>query len=482
MVKFIFLLSVLVLCMKQIQAQSAFFGVYSLNGYDSGADILELEDGGFLMLGASNSINQMENQLFVGKIGPNGNMLWSKDFGGSEIEMGKKILKIGNTFYLCGTSSSTINGHFDFLMLKMTSNGNFENVNYFGSTSWEFLADAIVLPDSSIWLAGRTDNSSDGLDDAWMIHVDSNGAVLDAIQSQLLGHDEITSLAMSGDSILYVAGNRFSIDSNYQRGYISAYSTTGTLIWDKEYGDLRPHEINKILVTEHGLYAVGSHFISADTTWKDYYIRLQLNGNIVEVNHGFDIGDKRLKDIAQISTYKYFLAGDVDNQYSFAGGTDVSYFRYTETLDYDNSAVELKVDNPDKHGSMRPTSDGGFVTIGTSSDLGFGDVSIYVLKIGPNSLYPDMSNPEHYVLVGLNEVTQGELEVYPNPTDGVLELRFPFEANGEVALYDLSGKLVRQEFSDENSLKWDVNNLEKGMYLLKYSSGSGQITKRIIKN
>jgi hypothetical protein len=72
------------------------------------------------------------------------------------------------------------------------------------------------------------------------------------------------------------------------------------------------------------------------------------------------------------------------------------------------------------------------------------------------------------VLVGTNEQTETTLQVWPNPTKGLLYI----EADNinKVEIYNLLGQIV---LSAEKVETIDVSSLEKGVYFLRVSDENG---------
>ena len=77
------------------------------------------------------------------------------------------------------------------------------------------------------------------------------------------------------------------------------------------------------------------------------------------------------------------------------------------------------------------------------------------------------------------------LEIYPNPTDGVVNISFdPQEsAKAELSLRDISGKLIMiKEYQNLNgrfSEPFDFSTLPKGVYMLKVESGGLSAIRRL---
>ncbi len=95
---------------------------------------------------------------------------------------------------------------------------------------------------------------------------------------------------------------------------------------------------------------------------------------------------------------------------------------------------------------------------------------------------------------GINSVSIGEnplaqtVTVYPNPTSGVVNVRFNSfgNASGTIRILELSGKevlrLQEDNINGEYSGQVDISNLATGVYMLEISSGDLKATRRLIKN
>ena len=85
---------------------------------------------------------------------------------------------------------------------------------------------------------------------------------------------------------------------------------------------------------------------------------------------------------------------------------------------------------------------------------------------------------------GLNEeVITGELNVYPNPSNGKFEVKAqqPLTGNTEVILYNMLGAKVYSNVSDiqGSTIEMNVQGLTTGIYLLQVNTGDKIYTQRI---
>ncbi|MEX2485969.1 MAG: T9SS type A sorting domain-containing protein [Brumimicrobium sp.] len=85
--------------------------------------------------------------------------------------------------------------------------------------------------------------------------------------------------------------------------------------------------------------------------------------------------------------------------------------------------------------------------------------------------------------VSLDELTLNDISVYPNPSKDVLNYEIS-QINGEVqvVMIDAIGNLVYQNNVKENEKKQQINveNVENGIYMIKFQSSNKSITKRVV--
>ena len=83
------------------------------------------------------------------------------------------------------------------------------------------------------------------------------------------------------------------------------------------------------------------------------------------------------------------------------------------------------------------------------------------------------------------ETEQGQtdaIQLHPNPTNGMIEIKSNNLNIKQVELFDIFGKLLIEKKANESTVTLDVSPYAKGMYLLRYTlSDDTQQTKKIIK-
>jgi hypothetical protein len=86
--------------------------------------------------------------------------------------------------------------------------------------------------------------------------------------------------------------------------------------------------------------------------------------------------------------------------------------------------------------------------------------------------------------VGINNSTlENQIELYPNPTTGMITVRVNSQAEVELTVTDMLGKEIRKQLiSDSEKHAIDLSGNANGTYFLKFRSELGTNTQRIIIN
>ena len=87
-----------------------------------------------------------------------------------------------------------------------------------------------------------------------------------------------------------------------------------------------------------------------------------------------------------------------------------------------------------------------------------------------------------YSTSSLRESLSNQLEVYPNPTDGVVKIRYPELLDMvKLELYSPNGKLLQAKSPVGSNTRIDISHLPNGLYLLKFISNKGVVVEKVSK-
>lgn len=96
-----------------------------------------------------------------------------------------------------------------------------------------------------------------------------------------------------------------------------------------------------------------------------------------------------------------------------------------------------------------------------------GDADIWFLKF-------------NFTDLGLNQISKNSLHIYPNPVRDILNIQSD-ENLKQIEIYDLTGKLIQTYKVSDKSIQLNLEQLNKGIYVVKIISKSSIVSKKIIK-
>jgi len=466
--------------------QITFYKQYSDNNFDFGQGVVQLEDSSYVIAGSSGSFTG-HAQAFLMHVDSNGTKLWSNHYGGQESEWGRRVLYQENFgFFLCGHSNSFGGGDYDFYMAKVDDSGIEEWSKTYGDSGWERVMDAVLTRDTGAVMVGEKDNGMYGTD-MFIVRTDKEGEVVWTKTLENMGNDIANTVDVYQDSLLYVGGNWFHADSSQTKGVIYVIHDDGTmldtLLFDEYPGE---YTMNDLHIIGDTVQALGSQRLSASDEWDYtfYRARLTTNGFASISCFNSNVNGDWYGDL--FTTYgnnsKRYMAMSFEGPTSYEGGRDIHVQRGNTFMFYDGSVDFLAQDQPDVNGEFISTSDGGAVLVGYRQSLllGSGGGTIFLLKIGPDELYPITDSPLTSNLVYLSEQSKPlEVNVYPNPADNWLHVEVPSAAPATYHLMTISGQMVASgDIVSTESI--NIGRLPAGVYYFEIATNEGKATHKIV--
>jgi hypothetical protein len=197
---------------------------------DRSFDAVQANDGGFVITGftESNDFDITDSRgsydYWVIKLDTNGNLVWETSVGGSGIDQARSIVKTNNNSYLVvGNSFSTDGditqnlGNSDFFIANISDNGEVVWTKNYGGSDFDF-ATSITPTNQGYLVTGyskSTDNhlsSNSGDNDFWVLKIDSNGNILDEKSFGGAGLDLAHDIIQLNDGSIVVVGETESND------------------------------------------------------------------------------------------------------------------------------------------------------------------------------------------------------------------------------------------------------------------------------
>ncbi len=288
-----------------------------------GKDVLELPDGGLLVLASTSSTDghvsghHGAEDVWVVRLDASGKILWSRAYGGPLSESAERLLGTGDGFVVVGYSQSASGdvpfnrGDFDYWIFKIDMAGNVLWSKTYGGSLADWAYGVSPSSDGNLLVCGSSFSSDGdvlgnlGFYDFWVIKLDLQGQLLWAknfggpLEERLYDSQAApdggvlmvgTSLSTSGD----VPGNYGSYDA-----WLLRLDADGQLLWSRHFGGAQEDRAFAVKSLGEG-WLVGAFTSSADGTvssnhgLKDaWLLRLDDAGNLLwEKNFGGTAEDR----------------------------------------------------------------------------------------------------------------------------------------------------------------------------------------------
>lgn len=195
---------------------------------DRSYDALQTSDGGFLLIGSSESNDfditdsKGSYDYWIVKLDASGTKIWTKSYGGSEIENGYAAAASsdGNYIFVGDARSSDQDvtnpkGNADLWAVKFNPQGAIVWNKSIGGSQFDSARSITSMPNGFYLLSGATRSAdgdvsaNNGENDAWMVIIDTNGTVLfeknvggsnfDFAEDAIVAHDN-ESVIMVGNT------------------------------------------------------------------------------------------------------------------------------------------------------------------------------------------------------------------------------------------------------------------------------------------
>ena len=270
---------------------------------DNSYSVIQTMDGGYLLGGSSNSdisgdkteLSKGGQDYWVVKLDESGNILWQKTIGGDNEDYLESVIQTSDGGYLLGgVSDSDISGDKtesseqysqDYWVVKLDESGNIMWQNTIGGNHEDYLQSVIQTSDGDYLLGGYSisdisgdkTEASQGVEDYWVVKLDTSGNI---IWDNTIGGndvDYIYSIIESTDSNYLIAGYSGSDvtgdktepckgDNDY---WMVKLDKSGSILWQKTIGGNDIEEPRSVIQTADGGYLIGgwsSSGISGDKT------------------------------------------------------------------------------------------------------------------------------------------------------------------------------------------------------------------------
>ncbi len=232
---------------------------WSGQGNEQASHLLPTADGGSLGIGWTTSFSQMGQQITLWRNNAQGDSLWLRVYGRDEPQTVHDAVSVPGGGWLMACFAYN---HFgfsvdDIWLLRVGEDGNEIWSKYYGSQYNENVKKIMPLSDGG-WLLAGTAHPHGPLDaDLYLLRVDSNGDSLWGRTYGTTGPEWFHDAVLTPDSCCLLGGSIYEAGSDYFDWWILKTSLDGDSLWSLSFGDsLWDDFIDIVTLTPEGDYLI----------------------------------------------------------------------------------------------------------------------------------------------------------------------------------------------------------------------------------
>ncbi len=296
-------------------------------GWDSANSVVQTQDGGYIVAGYTQSFGAVLRDLWLFKLDPMGNQVWSRLFGGDSSEEAYDVIQTSDGGYLvAGYTESFGSGQRDGWLIKTDANGIEEWSQVLGGTDYDIFSQVNSTSDGGYIVTGYTKSYGAGNYDGWIVKVDENGSLE---WSQVFGgtnYDRLEAGQQTTDGGYIFAGYNGSL-SYYYVAWLIKTDASGNEVWSQTWSIYAfEYFFRDVVQTPDGGYIITGAFATMDSHYNLAVVKTDSQGN-EEWNQTFGgQNDEQAYDVELTDDGGYVVAG-ITYTVLPAGTTDMLFLK-----------------------------------------------------------------------------------------------------------------------------------------------------------
>ena len=263
------------------------FKTFGGTEWDVGYSVQETTDGGYIVTGLTSSFGNWSD-LYLIKTDGSGNEQWFKIFGGTYLDIGESVQQTNDGGYIItGATSSFGNGSEEVLLFKTDGNGDSLWTKTFGGSDMdEDWGNSVKQTnDGGFIITGWThpDNTPGSLEDSEVLLIKTDESGNEEWTKKFGGADgeSGSSVQQTADGGYIIAGSTSSFGNGYEDVYLIKTDGSGNEQWFKTFGGVDGESGSSVQQTTDEGYVIAGSTTSFGNGGSDIYlIKTDENGNI----------------------------------------------------------------------------------------------------------------------------------------------------------------------------------------------------------
>jgi len=252
---------------------------YGGSGTESGYSVRQTTDGGYIIAGRTNSFGLLSYDFYLVKTDANGDTLWTRHYGGNATDTASKVRQTSDGGYVVlGYTQSYGAGGQDIWLVKTNSTGDTLWTHTYGELSTQSGSSVEQTTDGGYIINGRTNYATHGNYDYYVVKTNSTGDTLWTRKFGGINMELGYNAQQTADGGYMFAGHTESYGAGSSDFYIIRANSTGDTLWTRTFGGSGLDLCNDGQITSDNGYICVGQSNSIGPANDFYAVRLQGEG------------------------------------------------------------------------------------------------------------------------------------------------------------------------------------------------------------
>ena len=475
-------------------------------GLDTFEDLALKEDGNVLFTGVSNSLLPSNgNQMIVGELRENGEILWTREIGSDGDDQGRSIYPTADGGYIASgiSNSSGLDYSYDMIVVKGFADGSVDWYRSLGTPGYEAALYALESLEGDIFVYGHCNTDNTQGYDLNICKLSASGTFTWSKTLGAFDNELAWDMTLLPDGDILFCGDTNSNDDGLNDGFLIRMQTNGQILWSKTYGMQFSDHFTSVQYLDNDMIAIAGLTASIGNGGLDVMAMFINTEGYLKYAHSYG-GENKDMAIDVTKTFDGGLAL-IGNTRSWGQGFNSCYLVKTNidgnAACNQNTSDQFIVKNFDiavtENQFMVRTEAGNISTVdfiltsksGSLVDLlcreGHVDPQ-FNPNIGNNNSDDDTADDE---TLGLefygNSSGDVQFKLFPNPSTGFVQATIEKDnrQEGKIRVTNLTGVLKWEKDIGQGStaqIDMDLSFLSSGVYFVQLEFDNKLLTQRLI--
>ncbi len=441
----------------------------------TGCSVKQLASGSVYFLGSDNT--KQYTELFLVKFTPQGDTIWSKNYGLAAQNTFAEYL--GNTrsgnLVLVGVTQDPTTSALGYSLTETDTHGtviwNKTYLNLEQNAAIEYIEQTT---DKGFIACGFINQPDNKTNDYLVIKTDSVGTIEWEKNYGFAGNDASHMVHQTADGGYIVGGDSQEEGSANYDNYAIKLRPNGEIEWDLLVGDEYNNGNQATLITSDGDFLFsGEGSNAAGLNFDIVLLKISKDGKLKWCRNIGGSGTEAGFAVTENAAKEYLITG-----YATTGSIDNTYTVFLAKTDVEGTCLGVKYfEKPDLSigYDLYPANDGGYFIAGLTGTM------LYAIHTFDENYTDTFSTTT--ITTGIAQPTKQNttIAVYPNPANNYISIASNLPTNSTYTLYNTLGSSVKKGTNSAlGTITIDTSDVPAGIYLLTIFSDTQQVSTPII--